>query len=65
MIDYLRARWGEVSTNLGLLGIGLALAMIGASFYVRYDLAQIMRDVGKPVLAAGLIGVLIPDRKRK
>jgi flagellar motor component MotA len=67
MLTYLLARWGEFSTTLGVIGaiVGL-LILFGTLWLDTTALAAIsdtLRSVGGAVLAAGLVAILIPDRK--
>lgn len=64
MFTYLRNRWGEVSTYYGFGALGVATVMLVMSFMIRFDIGSIFRDIGKPLAAAGLIGILMPDKKK-
>ena len=61
MMNYLRARWGEWTTYAGIGALAVGAGLCAASWWLGPDFA----DVGKPVLAAGLIAVLVPDPKAR
>lgn len=66
MIEYLKARIGERSTNTGLVAIVLALALIVGPLVVHADKAALVSENIKWLIATlfvgGLSAVLFPER---
>jgi hypothetical protein len=67
MIEYLKARIGERSTNMGLAAIILALALIIGPFIVHTENAALVSENIKwligTLFVGGIGGVLFPDPK--
>jgi hypothetical protein len=68
MLTYLSARLGERSTTYGVAGIALALALLCGSFALPYEryaaLVDLMREIGAPVMVAGLVAALFPEKPK-
>ena len=68
MLAYLSARLGERSTAYGVFGIALALGLLIASFALPYEryaaLVDLMREIGAPVMVAGLVAALFPEKPK-
>jgi hypothetical protein len=67
MLQYLKSRIGERSTNMGLAAIVLAVALIVVPLVVHVETASLVSENIKWLIGAlfvgGLGGVLFPDKK--
>jgi hypothetical protein len=68
VLEYLRSRIGERSTNLGLIALLLGTIMLAAAFFAppeRYpNVESAIQWIGQLFMVGGLTGVLLPDKRK-